>query len=159
MSSCPSRPKYRYLGVECYLSCCTSICYAFRKSSIIRLLYRFFEPNSGEILIAGQKINDVELDSLRRSISIVPQDSVLFHDTIFYNLQYGNLQKNENDVYEAAKLAELHDNVMSWPKKYQTEVRTLKLSLRILIFCICCCQLIKQIPTSTYFIFRWEKGG
>lgn len=94
----------------------------YSKSSIIRLMYRFFEPQSGDILVGNEKINTVDLESLRKSISIVPQDSVLFHDTIFYNLKYGNLEKSDEDVYEAARLAELHDSVMSWPKQYQTQV-------------------------------------
>ncbi|XP_024946039.1 ATP-binding cassette sub-family B member 7, mitochondrial isoform X2 [Cephus cinctus] len=100
------------------------------KTSIVRLLFRFFEPKSGEILINGQNIRDVDLDDLRRSIAIVPQDSVLFHDTIFYNLHYGNLARSENDVYEAAKMANLHDSILKWPKGYQTPVgeRGLKLS-------------------------------
>lgn len=100
------------------------------KSSMIRLLYRFFEPKSGEILIGGQNIRDADLDSLRRSIAIVPQDSVLFHDTIFYNLHYGNLSKSREDVIAAAKMADLHDSVIRWPQAYETQVgeRGLKLS-------------------------------
>lgn len=100
------------------------------KSSIIRLLYRFFEPQEGEILVGDQNINKVDLESLRRAIAIVPQDSVLFHDTILYNLHYGNLLKNEEDVYAAARMAELHDSIQQWPQGYQTPVgeRGLKLS-------------------------------
>jgi len=100
------------------------------KSSIIRLLYRFFEPQEGEILVGDQNINKVDLESLRRAIAIVPQDSVLFHDTILYNLHYGNLLKNEEDVYAAARMAELHDSIQQWPQSYQTPVgeRGLKLS-------------------------------
>ncbi|XP_023712127.2 ATP-binding cassette sub-family B member 7, mitochondrial isoform X2 [Cryptotermes secundus] len=100
------------------------------KSSIIRLLYRFFEPQDGEILVGNQNINSVELESLRRAIAIVPQDSVLFHDTIFYNLHYGNLLKSVEDVYAATKMAELHDSIQQWPQGYQTPVgeRGLKLS-------------------------------
>ncbi|XP_021934561.1 ATP-binding cassette sub-family B member 7, mitochondrial [Zootermopsis nevadensis] len=101
-----------------------------RKSSIIRLLYRFFEPQEGEIIVGNQNINKLELESLRRAIAIVPQDSVLFHDTIFYNLHYGNLLKNEEDVYAATRMAELHDSIQQWPQGYQTPVgeRGLKLS-------------------------------
>ncbi|KAL0266882.1 UNVERIFIED_CONTAM: hypothetical protein PYX00_009314 [Menopon gallinae] len=100
------------------------------KSSVIRLLYRFFEPDSGEILINGQNIRDVDMESLRRSIAIVPQDSVLFHDTIFYNLHYGNMEKNAEQVFAASQLADLHTSVLQWPKGYETEVgeRGLKLS-------------------------------
>ncbi|KAK6641928.1 ATP-binding cassette sub- B member 7, mitochondrial [Polyplax serrata] len=100
------------------------------KSSIIRLLYRFFEPDSGEILINGQNIKDIDVESLRKNIAVVPQDSVLFHDTIYYNLHYGNLEKSKEDVYKAATLADLHTSVLQWPKGYDTQVgeRGLKLS-------------------------------
>lgn len=66
------------------------------------------------------------MDSLRRSIAVVPQDSVLFHDTIFYNLHYGNLEKSADQVYEASKLADLHASVLQWPKGYGTEVNNVK---------------------------------
>ncbi|XP_045492864.1 iron-sulfur clusters transporter ABCB7, mitochondrial isoform X1 [Colias croceus] len=100
------------------------------KSTLVRLLYRFFEPQSGQILVGGQDIRRVELASLRRSIAIVPQDCVLFHDTIFHNLHYGDLSKSAEEVYRASKMAELHDSVVTWPKGYETQVgeRGLKLS-------------------------------
>lgn len=85
---------------------------------------------SGKILINGKNIQDVDIDDLRRAIAIVPQDSVLFHDSIFYNLHYGNLKKSKEDVYKAAEMANLHDSIMKWPLGYGTEVgeRGLKLS-------------------------------
>lgn len=100
------------------------------KTTIVRLLYRFFEPENGKILIGNQDIKNVDLDSLRRAISIVPQDSVLFHDTIEHNLHYGDLGATEDQVIKAAKMAELHDSILTWPKGYKTEVgeRGLKLS-------------------------------
>ncbi|KAK2587478.1 hypothetical protein KPH14_003182 [Odynerus spinipes] len=100
------------------------------KTTIVRLLYRFFEPQSGNILINGQNIQNVDIDDLRRAIAIVPQDSVLFHDTIFYNLHYGNLNKTKEEVYEASKMANLHESILKWPKGYETPVgeRGLKLS-------------------------------
>ncbi|XP_022193291.2 ATP-binding cassette sub-family B member 7, mitochondrial [Nilaparvata lugens] len=100
------------------------------KSSMIRLLYRFFEPDSGEILIGGQDISMVDLQSLRKSIAIVPQDTVLFHDTLFYNVHYGDFSKSEEEVYNAAVMADLHDSVTTWPEGYKTQVgeRGLKLS-------------------------------
>ncbi|XP_012261385.2 iron-sulfur clusters transporter ABCB7, mitochondrial isoform X1 [Athalia rosae] len=100
------------------------------KSSVVRLLYRFFEPQQGEVYINGQNIRDIDVNELRKSVAIVPQDSVLFHDTIFYNLHYGNLKKTEEEVYQAAKMANLHDAILKWPKGYQTQVgeRGLKLS-------------------------------
>ncbi|XP_012545620.2 iron-sulfur clusters transporter ABCB7, mitochondrial isoform X2 [Bombyx mori] len=100
------------------------------KSTMVRLLYRFFEPQSGNIFINGQNIRDVDLVSLRKAIAVVPQDCVLFHDTIFHNLHYGDLSKSREQVYAASRLAELHDAVLTWPKGYETEVgeRGLKLS-------------------------------
>ncbi|KAG4066321.1 hypothetical protein HA402_000545 [Bradysia odoriphaga] len=92
------------------------------KSSMIRLLYRFFEPQSGSIFIGGQNINDVDIDSLRKSIAIVPQDSVLFHNTIKYNINYGNLSKSQADVENAAKMADIHDSILNWPHGYDTQV-------------------------------------
>ncbi|CAH0556617.1 unnamed protein product [Brassicogethes aeneus] len=100
------------------------------KSTIVRLLYRFYEPREGRILIGNTDIRDVDLDSLRRSISIVPQDSVLFHDTIKHNLHYGDLTATDEQVFKAAQMAEIHDSIMKWPKGYETQVgeRGLKLS-------------------------------
>ncbi|CAH0386894.1 unnamed protein product [Bemisia tabaci] len=100
------------------------------KSSLIRLLYRFFEPTSGSIYINSQNISDVQIESLRKAIAIVPQDSVLFHETIFYNLSYGDLSKNYDQVLEASKMADLHNSVTKWPMGYNTQVgeRGLKLS-------------------------------
>ncbi|XP_044727315.1 iron-sulfur clusters transporter ABCB7, mitochondrial [Chrysoperla carnea] len=100
------------------------------KSTIIRLLFRFFEPQSGEILINGQNIRDVDLDSLRKAIAVVPQDSVLFNDTIRHNLQYGDLSKSVQEMEKAAKMADLHESILKWPNKYDTQVgeRGLKIS-------------------------------
>ncbi|KAJ1522730.1 hypothetical protein ONE63_001890 [Megalurothrips usitatus] len=100
------------------------------KSSVVRLLYRFFEPSQGEILVGGKNIKDISLDDLRKSLAVVPQDSVLFHDTIQFNVHYGCLSSPMEDVIEASKLADLHTSIMSWPQGYETQVgeRGLKLS-------------------------------
>ncbi|KAL1451965.1 hypothetical protein WDU94_006289 [Cyamophila willieti] len=100
------------------------------KSTIIRLLYRFFEPDSGAIYIDGKNIKDVDLDSLRRHIAIVPQDPVLFHDTILYNINYGDKNKSYEQTMEASKMADLHNSIVKWPHHYETQVgeRGLKLS-------------------------------
>ncbi|VDN03131.1 unnamed protein product [Thelazia callipaeda] len=100
------------------------------KSTIVRLLYRLFDPEDGEIYINNQKISDVQLESLRKSIAIVPQDSVLFHDTIFYNIHYGNPAASKEEVYRVSKLANLHDSVIQFKDGYDTVVgeRGLKLS-------------------------------
>ncbi|KAG6738181.1 hypothetical protein POTOM_059746 [Populus tomentosa] len=100
------------------------------KSTILRLLFRLFDTISGSIQIDGQDIRDVTLDSLRRSIGVVPQDTVLFNDTIFNNIHYGRLSATREEVYNAAQHAAIHDTVMNFPDKYSTIVgeRGLKLS-------------------------------
>ncbi|XP_054797713.1 ABC transporter B family member 25, mitochondrial [Prosopis cineraria] len=100
------------------------------KSTILRLIFRFFDPHSGSIKIDGQNIKDVTLDSLRKFIGVVPQDTVLFNDTIFHNIHYGRLSATKEEVYEAAQKAAIHDTIMNFPEKYSTVVgeRGLKLS-------------------------------
>lgn len=100
------------------------------KSTIVRLLYRFYDPNSGRVMINGQDIRDIDIDSLRKQIAVVPQDAVLFHDTIKYNVHYGDFSQPEERVLAASQLAELHDTIQNWPKGYETQVgeRGLKLS-------------------------------
>lgn len=100
------------------------------KSSMVRLLYRFFEPMSGTITIGNQQITDVDLDSLRKAIAIVPQETVLFNESIEYNIWYGDFSKDRAAVQKAAQMAGLHDAIMRWPKQYETHVgeRGLKLS-------------------------------
>ncbi len=100
------------------------------KSTIAKLLFRFFDPKQGEILIDGQEIRDVTQDSLRKSVGVVPQDTVLFNDTVFYNILYGNPNASKEDVYLAAKGAQIHEFIESLPEKYETLVgeRGLKLS-------------------------------
>ncbi|KAJ0979169.1 hypothetical protein J5N97_014643 [Dioscorea zingiberensis] len=100
------------------------------KSTIIRLLYRFFDSDSGNIRIDGQDTKHVTLESLRKCIGIVPQDTVLFNDTVFHNIHYGRLSATEEEVFDAAKHAAIHDTIMNFPEKYSTIVgeRGLKLS-------------------------------
>ena len=100
------------------------------KSTISRLLYRFYEVTSGRILIDGQDISEVTQTSLRAAIGMVPQDTVLFNDTIRYNIRYGRPDATDEEVEEAARMAQIHDFVMSLPKGYDSLVgeRGLKLS-------------------------------
>ncbi|XP_040856055.1 ATP-binding cassette sub-family B member 7, mitochondrial isoform X4 [Ochotona curzoniae] len=100
------------------------------KSTIVRLLFRFYEPQKGSIYLAGQNIQDVSLESLRRAVGVVPQDAVLFHNTIYYNLLYGNISASPEEVYAVAKLAGLHEAILRMPHGYDTQVgeRGLKLS-------------------------------
>jgi ATP-binding cassette, subfamily B, heavy metal transporter len=100
------------------------------KSTISRLLFRFYEVSGGRISIDGQDIRDVTQHSLRAAIGIVPQDTVLFNDTIRYNIRYGRWEAGEAEVEEAARLAQIDDFIRLSPKGYETEVgeRGLKLS-------------------------------
>jgi ATP-binding cassette subfamily B protein len=100
------------------------------KSTIARLLFRFWDVERGAIEIDGQDIRDVTQDSLRRAIGVVPQDTVLFNDTIFYNIAYGRPGASHAAVEEAARLAHIHEFVASLPDGYDTMVgeRGLKLS-------------------------------
>ena len=100
------------------------------KSTISRLLFKFYEPKAGGIYINNLNINKISQDSLREIIGVVPQDTVLFNDTIYYNIAYGNTNASEEEVISAAKNADIHDFIMSLPDGYQTIVgeRGLKLS-------------------------------
>ena len=100
------------------------------KSTISRLLYRFYDLSSGRILIDGQDIGKVTQKSLRAAIGMVPQDTVLFNDTIRYNIRYGRWEASDAEVEEAARLAQIDRFIRLSPKGYETEVgeRGLKLS-------------------------------
>ena len=92
------------------------------KSTILRLLFRFYEPQSGNIYVDGQNIKEVTMDSLRRAIGVVPQDTTLFNNTIYYNINYGRVDATRDEVYQAAKRARIHDVIMTLPEKYESKV-------------------------------------
>ncbi|KAK0935495.1 Iron-sulfur clusters transporter atm1, mitochondrial, partial [Friedmanniomyces endolithicus] len=92
------------------------------KSTILRLLFRFYDVQSGRITIDGQDIRDVTLESLRKSIGVVPQDTPLFNDTIEHNIRYGNVDASHEEVVAAAKRAQVHDIVEGLPEGYATQV-------------------------------------
>jgi len=100
------------------------------KSTISRLLFRFYDVSGGRISIDGEDIRDVTQKSLRSAIGVVPQDTVLFNDTIRYNIRYGRWDASDAEVEEAARLAQIDDFIRMSPKGYDTEVgeRGLKLS-------------------------------
>src|SRR5262249_41897727 len=100
------------------------------KSTISRLLFRFYDVGGGRILIDGQDIRDVTQSSLRESVGMVPQDTVLFNDTVRYNIRYGRWNASDAEVERAAALAQIDTFIRSTPKGYETEVgeRGLKLS-------------------------------
>jgi subfamily B ATP-binding cassette protein HlyB/CyaB len=100
------------------------------KSTITRLIFRFYEASAGRILIDGEDIRDLTQASLRAAIGVVPQDTVLFNDTIAYNIAYGRPGASEADITRAARLAQIHDFIARLPQGYATRVgeRGLKLS-------------------------------
>jgi len=100
------------------------------KSTLARLLFRFYDVNQGQVLIDGNDVREVKQNSLRRGIGIVPQDTVLFNDTIRYNIQYGKLDASDQEVREAASMAQIDDFIESLPEGWDTKVgeRGLKLS-------------------------------
>ena len=100
------------------------------KSTISRLLFRFYDPIEGDIIINNDNLKNITQESLRQKIGVVPQDTVLFNDTIYYNISYGNPSASQEEVFGAAKVAGIHDFIKSIPDQYDTLVgeRGLKLS-------------------------------
>ena len=100
------------------------------KSTLARLLFRFYDVSGGKILVNNVEIENVRQSSLRAAIGIVPQDTVLFNDTIHYNIHYGRTAAHEDEVIEAARAAHIHDFILTLPAKYESMVgeRGLKLS-------------------------------
>ncbi|KAG5446692.1 ATP-binding cassette sub- B member 6, mitochondrial [Clonorchis sinensis] len=100
------------------------------KSTIVRLLFRLYDVIQGEILIDGQNVADLTQASVRRAIGVVPQDTVLFNDTIRYNIRYGRQTATNEEVLQAARAADIHERILEFPDQYETIVgeRGLKLS-------------------------------
>jgi ATP-binding cassette subfamily B protein len=100
------------------------------KSTLARLLYRFYDPDAGRITIDGHDLRELTQGSVRAAIATVPQDTVLFNDTIYYNILYGRPDATREDVEAAAKAAHIHSYIAAMPDSYETEVgeRGLKLS-------------------------------
>ena len=100
------------------------------KSTISRLLFKFYDPKEGNIYINNTNINNISQNSLRKIIGVVPQDTVLFNDSIYYNIAYGNASSSKEEVIKAAKNADIHNFINSLPDGYKTIVgeRGLKLS-------------------------------
>ncbi|KAJ9379015.1 hypothetical protein DTO063F5_7331 [Paecilomyces variotii] len=100
------------------------------KSTLFRLLYRFYNPTEGDIFVDEHNTEDVTIDSVRRHIGVVPQDTVLFNETLMYNLKYANQHATDEEVYDACRAASIHDKIMSFPDGYETKVgdRGLRLS-------------------------------
>lgn len=100
------------------------------KSTCLKLLFRFYDVTEGSITIDGHDLRDLKLDSVRRNIGVVPQDTVLFNATIMYNLLYARPDATEEDVFEACRAANIHERILNFPDGYETKVgeRGLKLS-------------------------------
>jgi ATP-binding cassette subfamily B (MDR/TAP) protein 7 len=92
------------------------------KSTVFRLLYRFYTPSSGQILIDGQPVDDLTLESVRKAIGVVPQDTPLFHADVMHNVRYGKLDATDEAVISATKRARVHDAIMRLPDGYATTV-------------------------------------
>lgn len=100
------------------------------KSTVMRLLFRFYDVNEGAVLVDGQDVRTVTQASLRAAIGVVPQDTVLFNNTVRYNIKYGKLNASSADIISAAKNADIHDRILTFPDAYDTQVgeRGLRLS-------------------------------
>ncbi|EFN81504.1 ATP-binding cassette sub-family B member 6, mitochondrial [Harpegnathos saltator] len=100
------------------------------KSTIMRLLFRFYDVEQGAVIIDGQNVKTVKQESLRSAIGVVPQDTVLFNNTIMYNIQYGRIDASEADIIAAAKHADIHERILTFQNGYETQVgeRGLRLS-------------------------------
>jgi subfamily B ATP-binding cassette protein MsbA len=90
------------------------------KSTLADLIPRFYDPTAGEVLLDGVSLTDYELESLRRQMGVVTQESILFNDTILNNIAFGLENMREEDVIQAAKVANAHDFIMQTPQGYQT---------------------------------------
>ena len=128
----PERPILRHLSFEIPEGKTVAVVGASGagKSTLARLLYRFYDIQEGRITIGGEDIRQVTQSSLRQAIGIVPQDTVLFNDTVAYNIAYGRPDASQDEVVAAARAARIHDFIMAAPKGYETTVgeRGLKLS-------------------------------
>ncbi|KAG9243289.1 putative heavy metal tolerance protein [Calycina marina] len=100
------------------------------KSTVFKLMYRFYNAEAGYIYIDGNDIQDVTIDSVRRHIGVVPQDTVLFNETLMWNLRYANQDATDAEIHAACRAASIHDKIMGFPDKYDTKVgeRGLRLS-------------------------------
>ncbi|GAA5929243.1 hypothetical protein JCM1841_004754 [Sporobolomyces salmonicolor] len=92
------------------------------KSTVFRLLFRFYEPSQGKIFIDGQELSDIELESLRKVIGVVPQETPLFHSDIMHNIRYGRLDATDEEVKEAARLANVSKTIEGLPDRWETKV-------------------------------------
>ncbi|KAI1180309.1 ABC transporter-like protein [Nemania sp. FL0916] len=126
------KPALRNLTFECKPGTTTALVgeSGGGKSTLFRLLYRYFNCQAGNISVDGHNVKNVTIDSVRRFIGVVPQDTIMFNDTLMYNLKYANQNATDDEVIAACQAASIHDKIMSFPDKYMTKVgeRGLRLS-------------------------------
>jgi len=94
----------------------------FGKTTLLNMLFRLYDPQEGNILIDGQNLKDLKFDSFRKYISIIPQNGILFNDSILFNLQYGNPEATFEEIVEVAKKCQIHEFITSLPDGYDTPV-------------------------------------
>jgi ATP-binding cassette, subfamily B, vacuolar membrane transporter HMT1/ACLQ len=92
------------------------------KSTVSRLLFRYYNPDSGQIRVDGRNVQDITIDSLRRYIGVVPQDCNMFNESIMYNLRYANQDATDEQIFDACKAASIHERIMEFPNGYDTKV-------------------------------------
>lgn len=126
------RPALRNLSFECAPGTTTAFVgeSGGGKSTVFRLMFRYYNCEEGSVQFDGQDVKNVTIDSVRRFIGVVPQDTILFNETLMYNLKYANPSATEEDIYDACRAAAIHDRIMSFPDQYDTKVgeRGLRLS-------------------------------
>lgn len=126
------RPALKELSFRCQPGTTTALVgeSGGGKSTMFRLMYRYFNCDSGAIKIDGDDVKDLTIDSVRRYIGVVPQDPILFNETLLYNLRYANQDATEEQIVNACRAASIHDRIMSFPDGYYTKVgeRGLRLS-------------------------------
>lgn len=126
------RPALRNLSFECAPGSTTAFVgeSGGGKSTVFRLMFRYYNCEDGSIQIGGRDVKDLTIDSVRQFIGVVPQDTILFNESLMYNLKYANPSATEEDVFEACRAAAIHDRIMAFPDGYRTKVgeRGLRLS-------------------------------
>jgi ATP-binding cassette, subfamily B, vacuolar membrane transporter HMT1/ACLQ len=120
----PLRPALQDLSFECLPGTTTAFVgeSGGGKSTIFRLMFRYYNCSEGTIQIDGCDVKDVTIDSVRRLIGVVPQDTILFNETLMYNLKYARPGVTEEEVYRACQAASIHERIMSFPERYNTRV-------------------------------------
>lgn len=128
----PRKPALKGLSFRCAPGTTTALVgeSGGGKSTVFRLLYRFYNLDGGSIQVDGHDVKDVTIDSLRRHIGVVPQDTVLFNESLMYNLKYANVNATDEEVFEACRAASIHEKILNFPDGYKSRVgeRGLKLS-------------------------------